>query len=178
VHDPNDPIGRLLFNVLAMIAEFEADLALVIACRAYLGFRLSGVLGGRHVIGLVGLLRRSSRLAGSVGLRKPPGDHDNPESGKHDAAQRASVDRLPEDRHPRLAARRGEKRAIVAIEHSLLNGSPFIFESVNAVACVTWRSRLTYSGPTNSVVPIGALPRGPPARGVGVPPGRSAEPCP
>jgi len=27
VHDPNDPIGRLLFNVLAMIAEFEADLA-------------------------------------------------------------------------------------------------------------------------------------------------------
>ncbi|MDQ2852683.1 MAG: recombinase family protein [Actinomycetota bacterium] len=26
VHDPNDPIGRLLFNVLAMIAEFESDL--------------------------------------------------------------------------------------------------------------------------------------------------------
>ena len=27
VHDPSDPIGRLLFNVLAMIAEFESDLA-------------------------------------------------------------------------------------------------------------------------------------------------------
>ena len=27
VHDPTDPIGRLLFTVLAMIAEFEADLA-------------------------------------------------------------------------------------------------------------------------------------------------------
>lgn len=26
LHDPNDPVGRLLFNVLAMIAEFEADL--------------------------------------------------------------------------------------------------------------------------------------------------------
>ena len=26
VHDPNDPIGRLLFNALAMIAEFESDL--------------------------------------------------------------------------------------------------------------------------------------------------------
>lgn len=26
VHDPNDPIGRLLFNALAMVAEFEADL--------------------------------------------------------------------------------------------------------------------------------------------------------
>ena len=26
IHDPNDPVGRLLFNVLAMVAEFEADL--------------------------------------------------------------------------------------------------------------------------------------------------------
>jgi len=26
VHDPTDPVGRLLFNVLAMIAEFEGDL--------------------------------------------------------------------------------------------------------------------------------------------------------
>ncbi|MEX5307562.1 recombinase family protein [Kocuria sp. CPCC 205258] len=25
-HDPNDPVGRLLFNALGMIAEFEADL--------------------------------------------------------------------------------------------------------------------------------------------------------
>jgi DNA invertase Pin-like site-specific DNA recombinase len=26
VHDPTDPVGRLLFNVLAMVPEFEADL--------------------------------------------------------------------------------------------------------------------------------------------------------
>lgn len=26
VHDPDDPVGRLLLNVLAMVAEFEADL--------------------------------------------------------------------------------------------------------------------------------------------------------
>ncbi len=26
VHDPTDPVGRLVFNVLAMIAEFESDL--------------------------------------------------------------------------------------------------------------------------------------------------------
>lgn len=26
VHDPRDPVGKLLFNVLAMVAEFEADL--------------------------------------------------------------------------------------------------------------------------------------------------------
>lgn len=25
-HDPSDPVGRLLFNVLAMVAEFESDL--------------------------------------------------------------------------------------------------------------------------------------------------------
>ncbi len=25
-HDPNDPVGRLLLNVLSMVAEFEADL--------------------------------------------------------------------------------------------------------------------------------------------------------
>jgi len=28
VHDPTDPVGRVLFNVLAMVAEFEADLVL------------------------------------------------------------------------------------------------------------------------------------------------------
>src|SRR3954468_7670280 len=26
VYDPTDPVGRLLFNMLAMVAEFEADL--------------------------------------------------------------------------------------------------------------------------------------------------------
>ena len=26
VHDPTDPVGQLFFNVLAMVAEFEADL--------------------------------------------------------------------------------------------------------------------------------------------------------
>ena len=26
IHDPNDPVGRLLFNVLAMVAEFESGL--------------------------------------------------------------------------------------------------------------------------------------------------------
>jgi hypothetical protein len=26
IHDPTDPVGRLLFSVLAMVAEFESDL--------------------------------------------------------------------------------------------------------------------------------------------------------
>ncbi|MGH3574059.1 MAG: recombinase family protein [Pseudonocardiaceae bacterium] len=32
VHDPTDPIGRLLFTALSMVAEFEADLARLIIC--------------------------------------------------------------------------------------------------------------------------------------------------
>jgi DNA invertase Pin-like site-specific DNA recombinase len=29
VHDPTDPVGRLLYNVIGMIAEFESDLVRV-----------------------------------------------------------------------------------------------------------------------------------------------------
>jgi hypothetical protein len=34
VHDPTDPVGRLLFNVLAMVAEFESDLIVCAPGRA------------------------------------------------------------------------------------------------------------------------------------------------
>ena len=34
VHDPNDAVGRLLFNVLAMVAEFESDLIRLRTSRA------------------------------------------------------------------------------------------------------------------------------------------------
>ena len=34
VHDPTDPVGRLLFNVLALDAEFEADLIRARGARA------------------------------------------------------------------------------------------------------------------------------------------------
>ena len=42
LHDPNDPIGRLLFNVLAMVAEFEADL---IRMRTREGMRVAKAKG-------------------------------------------------------------------------------------------------------------------------------------
>jgi DNA invertase Pin-like site-specific DNA recombinase len=42
VHDPTDPIGRLLFNVLAMVAEFEADL---IKMRAREGMKVARARG-------------------------------------------------------------------------------------------------------------------------------------
>jgi DNA invertase Pin-like site-specific DNA recombinase len=37
VHDPTDPVGRLLFNVLAMVAEFESDRVMVKTCGCGLG---------------------------------------------------------------------------------------------------------------------------------------------
>lgn len=42
VHDPNDPTGRLLFNALAMVAEFEADL---IRARTREGVRVAKAKG-------------------------------------------------------------------------------------------------------------------------------------
>jgi len=44
VHDPLDPVGRLLFNVLAMVAEFEADL---IRMRTREGVRVAAKAKGR-----------------------------------------------------------------------------------------------------------------------------------
>ena len=42
VYDPTDPVGRLLFNVLAMVAEFEADL---IRLRTKEGMRIAKATG-------------------------------------------------------------------------------------------------------------------------------------
>ena len=43
IHDPTDPVGRLLFNVLAMVAEFEADL---IRARTREGMAVAKAKGG------------------------------------------------------------------------------------------------------------------------------------
>ena len=42
IHDPTDPVGRLLFNVLAMVAEFEADL---ISARTKEGMKVAKAKG-------------------------------------------------------------------------------------------------------------------------------------
>ena len=41
MHDPTDPVGRLLFNVLAMVAEFEANEADLIRLRTKEGMRVA-----------------------------------------------------------------------------------------------------------------------------------------
>lgn len=48
VHDPTDPVGRLLFNVLAMVAEFESDLIKMRTREGLAVARAAGKLRGRR----------------------------------------------------------------------------------------------------------------------------------
>lgn len=47
VHDPTDPVGRLLCNVLAMVAEFESDL---IRARTPEGMQVAKAKGRRDLL--------------------------------------------------------------------------------------------------------------------------------
>lgn len=47
VHDPADPVGRLLFNVLAMVAEFESDLIRMRTREGLAVAKAAGKLRGR-----------------------------------------------------------------------------------------------------------------------------------
>ena len=71
VHDPTDPVGRLLFNVLAMVAEFEADL---IRLRTKEGMRVArakGRLRGKQPSSTRGKRRTSSRCSARECTRCP-----------------------------------------------------------------------------------------------------------
>ncbi|MDO9441314.1 MAG: recombinase family protein [Beijerinckiaceae bacterium] len=48
IHDPNDPVGRLLFNVLGMVAEFESDLIRMRTREGMAVARAKGRLRGRQ----------------------------------------------------------------------------------------------------------------------------------
>ena len=49
VHDPADPVGRLLFNVLAMVAEFDSDLLRARTREGMAVARAKGRLRSRHL---------------------------------------------------------------------------------------------------------------------------------
>ena len=82
VYDPQDAVGRLLFNVLAMVAEFEADL---IRLRTKEGMRVAkarGRLRGRkpklnarqeaHLVSLIAAGRHSmAEVADQFGVSHP-----------------------------------------------------------------------------------------------------------
>jgi DNA invertase Pin-like site-specific DNA recombinase len=67
VHDPTDPIGRLLFNVLAMIAGFEADLARLRTREGMKVARAKGRLRGKQP------KLKSSQEAHFIDLRRAGG---------------------------------------------------------------------------------------------------------
>ena len=48
IYDPTDPVGRLLFNVLAMVAEFEADLIRLRTRECMKIAKAKGRLRGKH----------------------------------------------------------------------------------------------------------------------------------
>jgi hypothetical protein len=95
VHDPTGPVGRLLFNVLAMVAEFESDL---IRLRTKEGMRVAKAKG--HLRGRPPKLtpRQETHL---VTLYR---------AGQHSTAQHRRAQRLVRrralDRVPRHRARR------------------------------------------------------------------------
>ena len=65
VYDPNDPAGRLLFNVLAMVAEFESDL---FRLRTREGMKVAKAKGR-----LRGQAAQAQPPAGSTSGRPAPG---------------------------------------------------------------------------------------------------------
>ena len=48
VHEPNDAVGRLLFHVLAMAAEFESDLIRLPTCEGMRVAKAKGRLRGKQ----------------------------------------------------------------------------------------------------------------------------------
>lgn len=47
LHDPTDPVGRLLFNVLAVVAEFKSDFIKMRTREGMAIARAAGKLRGR-----------------------------------------------------------------------------------------------------------------------------------
>jgi DNA invertase Pin-like site-specific DNA recombinase len=89
IYDPTDPVGRLLFNVLAMVAEFEADL---IRARTREGMK---VAEGRQGQGApTRQATQAHRDAGSAPRRAARRRHVHERRARR-ALQRCALDRLP-----------------------------------------------------------------------------------
>jgi DNA invertase Pin-like site-specific DNA recombinase len=92
LHDPNDRVGRLLFNVLAISAEFEADL---IRMRIHEGMRVAKAKGRPR-----GKQTQLNRPGGAPGRSAPRRRVRSAELG--DPVRRRALDGLP--RRPTRAA--------------------------------------------------------------------------
>ncbi|MDQ3675665.1 MAG: recombinase family protein [Actinomycetota bacterium] len=103
VHDPTDPVGRLLFNVLAMVAEFESDL---IRLRTKEGMRVAkakGRLRGRQP-------KLNARQEAHLVALHRAGEHSTAELGDLFGVGRSTVYRAIE----RDTRRREQQAAVTA----------------------------------------------------------------
>jgi DNA invertase Pin-like site-specific DNA recombinase len=107
VHDPTDPVGRLLFNVLAMIAEFEADLIRLRTCEGMKVAKAKGRLRGKQP-------KLNPRQEAHLIVLHRTGEHSTAELRP---VRRRALDRLPRDR-PRQAP------AVRPVPGSLRIGGP------------------------------------------------------
>ncbi len=99
VHDPTDPVGRLLFNVLAMVAEFEADLIKARTREGMAVARAAGKLRGRKP-------KLTPRAGGAAG---GPASHRAEESVRpRGVVRRRALHRLP---YPPARSWRHSRRA-------------------------------------------------------------------
>ena len=111
IHDPNDPVGRLLFNVLAMVAEFESDL---IRARTREGMQVAKAKG--RLRGKAPKLSKNQE-AHLVSLHRA-GQHTTTEIAELFKVARSTVYRIvqrtpeeePEKRQPERAKRQAASR--------------------------------------------------------------------
>jgi DNA invertase Pin-like site-specific DNA recombinase len=102
VYDPTDPVGRLLFNVLAMVAEFESDL---IRLRTREGMKVARAKG--HLRGKQPKLNQRQE-ANMVALLKG-GDHSTAELADLFGVARSTVYRAMERERTRNVTGAGTK---------------------------------------------------------------------
>ncbi len=106
VHDPTDPVGRLLFNVLAMVAEFESDL---IRLRTREGMKVAkakGRLRGKQP-------KLNPRQEAHLVALHRAGEHSTAELGDLFGVTRSTVYRAIERDARRLPARGAALRATI-----------------------------------------------------------------
>jgi len=109
VHDPTDPVGRLLFNVLAMVAEFESDL---IRLRTREGMKVAkakGRLQGKQP-------KLNPRQEAHLVALHRAGEHSTAELGDLFGVARSTVYRALE-RDARRAREQARKRSLSASSH-------------------------------------------------------------
>ena len=144
IYDPTDPVARLLFNVLAMVAEFEADL-IRSRTRTREGMRVAKAKG--HLRGKQPKLnpRQEAHLVELLGS----GDYTTAEVGDLFGVARSTVYRAVErSRRPKVSARPPTRPSATTTRASDTQGQPGSADNQPAAeaSAVVYRRRHDASG--------------------------------